>query len=249
MARTRSQLRRLDLRALRKRAGLIGVDEAGRGALAGPVIAGAVAVTREFYDSLWCGRHEPLVNDSKQLTARAREALYETMVAARSEGIFRVHSGSASVPEIEKVNILGATKQAMRRALQTVAKDDLPLPDAALVDGLFAREEPVSSWHILVDGLPLSRFPYAHQAVVQGDGRSLVIALASVFAKVTRDHLMDDLDALYPQYGFREHKGYGTAGHRAAIIQYGPCPAHRPTFLRKLLASQEVVTAAQEELF
>ena len=236
------------MRLLRRHAGLVGVDEAGRGALAGPVVAGAVAVTREFFDTAWCARHESRINDSKKLSAAAREQIFGELEAVRAKGHLAFAAGSATVLEIESANILGATKLAMRRALITVATERFALP-ALAADGLFAAAETTLPWRIAVDGRPLSGFPYAHDALVGGDGKSLVIALASIVAKVTRDRLLDDLDALYPQYGFRVHKGYGTEAHRAEITARGPCPVHRPTFLRKLLAADAPAETVQEELF
>lgn len=150
------------------------------------------------------------LNDSKKLSAARREKLYEEIRAhALDFAIAR-----AEVEEIEELNILGAAMLAMRRAVNGLRQ----LPDGALVDGPIARE------------FPLPAFP-----VVGGDGKCPSIAAASILAKVERDRDCMELDRLYPQYGFAAHKGYATKAHREAILRYGPCPAHRPSFLRKLL--------------
>lgn len=144
--------------------------------------------------------------------------------------------------EIEQHNILGATKLAMRRALEGI------YPAAAfrrneepdLFSSLADRESfvPLVSCRVLVDGLPLRSFPYPHTAVVKGDGRSLCIAMASIVAKVARDRMMADLDGRHPGYGFAQHKGYATDDHRDAVLRLGRSPVHREVFLRKLLAQR-----------
>lgn len=177
-----------------------GVDEAGRGPLAGPVCAAAVILPR--------GLEIPGLNDSKKLTDKKRRALYDVIVAEA------VAYGIALVDEktIDEINILQATFRAMEQA---VAK--LPvLPDLALIDG---NREPNLSVSV--------------QTIVGGDGKSASIAAASILAKVTRDRLMEELDAQYPQYGFAVHKGYGTKRHYEALREFGPSPIHRMSFLRK----------------
>lgn len=178
-----------------------GVDEAGRGPLAGPVCAAAVILPE--------GLVIPGLNDSKKLTAKKRDALYDIICdTAVAFGI-----AFATVDEIEALNIKGATYLAMERAIA----DMDPAPVLALVDG---NDKNTLS-------IPAVK-------VVKGDSLCASIAAASVLAKVTRDRYMDDLDALYPQYGFAKHKGYGTAAHYAALREYGPSPVHRPTYLRKI---------------
>lgn len=178
-----------------------GVDEAGRGPLAGPVCAAAVILPE--------GLVIPGLNDSKKLTAKKRDALYDIICdTAVAFGI-----AFATVDEIEALNIKGATYLAMERAIA----DMDPAPVLALVDG---NDKNTLS-------IPVVK-------VVKGDSLCASIAAASVLAKVTRDRYMDDLDALYPQYGFAKHKGYGTAAHYAALRKYGPSPVHRPTYLRKM---------------
>ncbi len=178
-----------------------GVDEAGRGPLAGPVCAAAVILPE--------GLVIPGLNDSKKLTAKKRDALYDIICdTAVAFGI-----AFATVDEIEALNIKGATYLAMERAIA----DMDPAPVLALVDG---NDKNTLS-------IPAVK-------VVKGDSLCASIAAASVLAKVMRDRYMDDLDALYPQYGFAKHKGYGTAAHYAALREYGPSPVHRPTYLRKM---------------
>jgi ribonuclease HII len=247
----RRQLRGFDLKQLREHRELIGVDEAGRGALAGPVVAAAVLVTREFLEGRWAEANARRINDSKQLSAAERDTLYLDFEALAAEGQIHAQFGVAGVPEIESENILGATKLAMRRALEGIyAPTDFaappPEPDLFSSPEEIAAFRPRARARILIDGLPLKHFPYPHQAVVQGDTRSLSIAMASIVAKVQRDRLMVELDAMYPGYGFAQHKGYGTEEHREAVLRLGRCPEHRDTFLRKLLAAR--VDPAQLDL-
>ena len=182
---------------------LCGVDEAGRGPLAGPVYAAAVILRP---DVVIDG-----VNDSKKLTEKRREALFdEICAAAQAYGI-----ASASVEEIESLNILQATFLAMRRAVEALGVR----PELVLVDG---NQTP-----------PGLNAPV--KTVVKGDALSASIAAASILAKVSRDRYMRELDARYPAYGFAGHKGYGTAAHCAALREVGPCPEHRMSFLGKIL--------------
>lgn len=243
MAGKRRQLRGFDLKHIDGFSDLIGVDEAGRGALAGPVVAGAVLVTREFLDSRWAASNASRINDSKQLTAAEREALWFDFEALMAEGKIHATYGVADVAEIEQFNILGATKLAMRRALECIHPPDAFAPPAKEPDLFSAPEEiaayiPRVSARILVDGLPLKHFPYPHTNVVSGDGRSLCIAMASVIAKVTRDRMLNELDTQFPGYGFAQHKGYGTEEHRESVLRLGRCPQHRDMFLRKLLSAR-----------
>ncbi|MBC7366279.1 MAG: ribonuclease HII [Undibacterium sp.] len=236
----RRQLRGFDLKHIEGVTSLIGVDEAGRGALAGPVVAGAVLLTRDFLESRWSDTNARRINDSKQLTPAERDSLWLDFEALAAEGKIHAHFGSADVTEIAQFNILGATKLAMRRALGGI------YPPGAferkIEPDLFAAPEEVSSFQptvsarVLVDGLPLRNFPYPHTGVVSGDARSLCIAMASIIAKVTRDRLMNDLDVQFPGYGLAAHKGYGTEEHREAILRLGRTPQHREMFLRKLFA-------------
>lgn len=180
-----------------------GVDEAGRGPLAGPVCAAAVILPQ--------GLVIEGLDDSKKLSEKKREALYDRVVAsAVSYGI-----AFASVEEIEQTDILSAALLAMNRA---IAQLD-PQPALALIDGNTTRSIAVNA-----------------QSVIGGDGKCASIAAASILAKVTRDRLMYAAAEEYPQYGFDKHKGYGTKAHYAAIDEFGPCPLHRMSFLRKYYA-------------
>jgi ribonuclease HII len=238
----RRQLRAFDLRQIEGVDGLIGVDEAGRGALAGPVVAAAVLVSREFLEGRWACVKAGRVNDSKLLTAPDREELWAEFEGLAAQGQIHAHFGVAGVDEIEQFNILGATKLAMRRALEGIyppeafaAKRD---PDLFSSLEERAQFQPAVSCRVLVDGLALRRFPYPHTGIVNGDARSLCIAMASIIAKVTRDRLMQELEKQAPGYGFAQHKGYGTEEHRAAVLRLGRSPHHRELFLRKLLVAR-----------
>jgi len=180
---------------------LCGVDEAGRGPLAGPVYAAAVMLPRNT-------RIEGL-NDSKKLTEKKRETLYDEICRqAIAYGVAR-----AEVEEIEALNILQATYLAMNRALAQL----MPQPELALIDGNRS------------DGILVP-----NRCVVKGDASCADIAAASILAKVSRDRCMREMAALYPQYGFETHKGYGTKQHYEALRAFGPSPIHRMSFLRKM---------------
>ena len=180
---------------------LCGVDEAGRGPLAGPVYAAAVMLPR--------GCEIPGLNDSKKLTEKRREELFDVICGkALAYGIAR-----AEVAEIEERNILGATMLAMNRAIAKLA----PPPALALIDGNRNAGIAVPS-----------------RCIVKGDARCADIAAASILAKVSRDRFMLEMAEQYPEYGFEQHKGYGTKLHYERLRQYGPSPIHRPSFLRKM---------------
>jgi ribonuclease HII len=216
---------------------LIGVDEAGRGALAGPVVAGACVLGKAFFQSAEALELSASVNDSKQLSAEAREAYFAQITTLRQSGLLDFVVASASVREISERNILGATRLAMRRAVEALAARSAgswALPDEATGGPLFSSDPEVK---LIVDGRPLKPFPYAHSGIVKGDGKSLSIAIASIAAKVSRDRELVRLAADYPAYGFDGHKGYGTPTHRRAILAHGASPAHRELFLRKILIS------------
>jgi ribonuclease HII len=247
----RRQLRAFDLKQIEGVASLIGVDEAGRGALAGPVVAGAMLVTRNFLEGRWALTRAGRVNDSKLLSAAEREELWVEFEELLAQGQIHAHFGAASVEEIERLNILGATKLAMRRALEGIyppsAFERQVEPDLFSTAEVQASFRPTVSCRVLVDGLRLRNFPYPHTNVVKGDARSLCIAMASILAKVVRDRLMRDLDLECPGYGFGQHKGYGTDEHRAAVLRLGRCRHHRELFLRRLLS--ERVDPAQMDFF
>lgn len=192
---------------------VIGIDEAGRGPLAGGVFAAAVTVPLFFASkllgSVWSG-----INDSKKLSPKKRDALAE-IIKNTPECVWCVASASHS--EIDEINILRATHLAMRRAAEGVAaKLDIAPLDA--------------STSILVDGLPVPNLPFRSTNLVKGDAKSLFIAAASILAKTERDKDCLRLESLYPGYGFAVHKGYPTAAHLAALEKLGPCPEHRHSF-------------------
>ncbi|MBL4576682.1 MAG: ribonuclease HII [Opitutaceae bacterium] len=239
------QIRGYDLRQIEGHFGLIGIDEAGRGALAGPVMAGAVLINEDFLRSAWCRRNMSEINDSKQLSAEQRESVYERMQWLRSEHRILFAGGSASVEEIEDLNILGATKLAMRRAL--ISTLEMGQIEAHAPDPLFTTGEESSlcegqslgDWKVLIDGRPLKSFGFVHTGIVNGDAKSLVIAMASIVAKVERDLEMEIMEESHPGYGLGRHKGYATEIHREALLEKGPSPIHRSLFLRKLFRSDE----------
>ena len=178
---------------------ICGIDEAGRGPLAGPVVVAAVVMPR---NSMIEG-----VNDSKKVSEKKREELYEKITKeAITYGV-----GIIDQKEIDKINILNATKEGLTMAV----KELNPKPDIIIVDALTK-----------IDTLGI---PY--RSIIKGDAKCYAIAAASIIAKVTRDRIMRQWDEVYPQYGFIKHKGYGTSAHIAALKEYGPCPLHRKTFI------------------
>lgn len=180
---------------------LCGVDEAGRGPLAGPVCAAAVILPKEtVIEGL---------NDSKKLSEKKREQLYDVIC----ETAVSYAISFATVAEIEELNILHATQLAMIRAINELD----PVPDLALIDGNQAGD---------------IKFP--HETVIKGDASCVSIAAASILAKVTRDRFMVEMSEQYPNYHFEKHKGYGTKDHYNALREFGPCPIHRPSFLKKI---------------
>lgn len=213
---------------------VIGIDEAGRGCLAGPVVAGACVFSQRLFESPEALEKSALINDSKQLSVESRASQFTVLEALRAQGLIDVAVAFGSVAEIAEHNILGATRLAMQRAIEQLAQqaDGWSLPHMAAADPLF---QSASEIKIIVDGRPLKPFPYAHEGVVKGDAKSLSIAMASIAAKVTRDREMLRLAETYPEYGFAQHKGYGTAAHRAALMKHGASPIHRELFLRKVL--------------
>lgn len=183
---------------------ICGADEAGAGPLAGPVYAAAVILPRELVISG--------LNDSKKLTAKRRDALYDEIIEkAVSYAIV-----SVSAAEIDEIDILNARIKAMDEAVKKLD----PVPDMALIDG---NRDHGSRYAISC----------SHELLIKGDGRSANIAAASILAKVSRDRFMESQALTYPEYGFEKHKGYGTKVHYAALDQYGPTPLHRVTFLKK----------------
>ena len=179
-------------------AGLVaGVDEAGRGPLAGPVVCACCVMGDTYIEG---------INDSKKLSEKKREALYEKIVAsALAYGV-----GIVDEKTIDEINILNATKKGMQIAANSLKVT----PDIVLIDAVKGRE-----------------LPYRQQAIIKGDATSYAIAAASIIAKVTRDRLMRAAGENFPEYGFAKNKGYGTAEHIAALKKFGPCELHRRTFI------------------
>ena len=196
---------------------IIGVDEAGRGPLAGPVVA---AAARYRSDSLIfppeADRYVRLIRDSKTLSERQREDAYRWIVEHFETGV-----GIVDAETIDRVNILQATFLALQQAVEAVLKKCVQ--ESKSMGNI--------SVHVLVDGnRALPHVTYSQETIVRGDAQVVSIAAASIVAKVTRDRLMRDFENTYPKYGFAQHKGYGTAKHLEALRQYGPCPIHRRSF-------------------
>ena len=182
---------------------ICGIDEAGRGPLAGPVVVASVILPRE---SMIEG-----VNDSKKISEKKRERVYEEIIKeAISYGV-----GIIDESKIDEINILQATKEGLTESI----KELKIVPDIILVDAL--------------RGINTCNIPY--KSIIKGDASSYSIAAASIIAKVTRDRLMLKYDEMYPEYGFAKHKGYGTANHISAIKQYGLCPIHRRSFVKNFI--------------
>lgn len=181
---------------------ICGIDEAGRGPLAGPVVAAAAVLPKDcqiFY-----------LNDSKKLSEKKRDLLFdEIKEKAVAYGI-----GIVSPQVIDEINILQATYEAMRQAISQLNV----IPEILLNDA------------VTIPGVDIMQVP-----IVKGDAKSVSIAAASILAKVTRDRMMMEYDQIYPEYGFAKHKGYGTAAHIATLKEYGPCPIHRRTFIKKFV--------------
>ncbi len=192
---------------------VIGVDEAGRGPLAGPVVACAVVLKKKKFRCKIC--------DSKKINSRQREKAFEEIMQNAYVGI-----GIVNESIIDKINILRATHSAMSIAVASVVSK---LPKSKTQARNFHKKV-----RILIDGNSFkSDLPYAFETIVRGDNLSLSIACASIIAKVTRDRILDNYDKEFPQYGFKRHKGYPTLAHRKALVKHGPSPIHRMTFQYK----------------
>ena len=186
---------------------IAGIDEAGRGPLAGPVVVASVIMPK---DSMIEG-----VNDSKKVSEKKREKLYDLILEeAISYGIGIIYQD-----EIDEINILQATKEGLTLAIQDILSQVDEKPSLVIVDAL--RE-------INTMGIP-------YESIIKGDATCYSISCASILAKVTRDRIMDEWDKVYPEYGFAKHKGYGTKMHIEAIQKYGPCPIHRKTFIKHFI--------------
>ena len=201
---------------------VMGIDEAGRGPLAGPVFAAAVSVPLDRAASLLANEWKA-VNDSKKLSPARRDAIAAT-IKATPGCTFAISSASAL--EIDQHNILRATHLAMRRAALSLAESLCPNPQAPSTK----HQAPSTNYRILVDGLPVPSLPFPSQNLVKGDAKSLFIAAASILAKTARDAYCMEMETRFPGYGFAAHKGYPTAAHLAALERLGPCPEHRQSF-------------------
>lgn len=270
------------------RYGVLGIDEAGRGSLAGPVVAAAAYLVPQAYQDVRVREACHPIDDSKKLNRTQRDALFELLASWRAAGLLRIAAGEASVAEIEAHNIIGATALAMRRAVAALelpfelpagecvkvggkraasrrsnaATAALTQPELFATDGAHAATDGTHAAtggvraatgetaaaasvagqagalpppHVWVDGLPMpERLPWAHAGVIGGDGASLAIAMASIWAKVSRDRLLSQLALEFPHYGWEANAGYGTAAHKKALHAQGACQHHRAKFLRKL---------------
>lgn len=185
---------------------IAGIDEAGRGPLCGPVFAGCAVVHKKYYPKN--------VNDSKKLTEKNREEIFEEILQLEKQDKIFFGIGTASVEEIEKLNIRNATKLAMKRSYENLLSKYLINVDFAIVDGNFTPEISIPS-----------------QFIIKGDQKSISIATASIIAKVSRDKLLLDMDKEFPEYNWKKNKGYGTKEHIEAIKKYGICKYHRKSFI------------------
>lgn len=201
---------------------IVGIDEAGRGPLAGPVVAGACHIPLPLYNrrrsyGAWSPHKRAIsddiiIGDSKALTAHHREKAYTWITENCAWGF-----GIVSAETIDRIGILEATNEAMRVALAMVA-------------------EKITPTYLLVDGRDAFWFDYPHTSIIKGDDKEACIAAGSIIAKVTRDRLMMEASQKFPQYGFEGHKGYGSSDHIAAIKMHGPCALHRRSYLRNILS-------------
>lgn len=214
-----SILQEYDAKLMLEAGSLIGLDEVGRGALAGPVFTAACLVRKDFFLNKKNISSTAGFRDSKKMSANLREQAFENLIHLKTIGSVDFEISSASVQEIETFNISGATRLSFDRSLKA----------------LHGRNPSSRESLILIDGKPLKNFPYVHQAIVGGDDQSLSIACASILAKVARDRFMDVLGGRFPRYNWQKNKGYGTKFHREQIQQGGPSTEHRPLFLRKIL--------------
>ena len=214
-------------RAFGENAVVMGIDEAGRGPLAGPVFAAAVSVPLDRASELLASDWNA-VNDSKKLSP-ARRDLLAAVIKSTPGCTFAI--AAASALEIDQSNILRATHLAMRRAALSLAEQlGGPQPPPRQSSNVSRIPLPSSPFRILVDGLPVPSLPFPSKNLVKGDARSLFIAAASILAKTARDAYCLEMEARYPGYGFAVHKGYPTPAHLAALERLGPCPEHRQSF-------------------
>jgi ribonuclease HII len=200
-----------DREAIGDHAYLLGIDEAGRGPLAGPVVVCGVKMSQKFLHHL---ADFPLLEadkDSKKLSPKKREILFQHLLELRQKYMLQWALALRNPKIIDAINILEATTEAMGDVICKLYMQNIK---------------------ILIDGNPVRHLPFEHRGVIRGDGKSFCLGMASIIAKITRDRIMDAFGKKYPQYGFEKHKGYGTAAHISAIKKYGPSPIHRKTFCK-----------------
>ena len=245
-----SELAAFDAEYASGRTWLVGIDEAGRGCLAGPVCAAAVAVRARAYSNPAFLAALSALDDSKKLSEKKRAELFAALSEIKKSGEIDFEAAFASVGEIEELNILGATQLAMGKAARALeARHNMNLRKNFAPATLFGESAiDTSTGFVLIDGKPMKKFPYSHAAIVKGDASSLAVAAASIVAKFTRDAKMSELAREYPRYGFDVHRGYGTAAHLQNLMLFGPCKEHRPSFLKQLRGESGGI-AKQPELF
>jgi len=238
-----------DKEYLRGRSFILGADEAGRGAVAGPVAAGAVLICDKFYASEENIESLAKLNDSKMLSDETRKELFNVLVSFKEKNLLDFECAFASEGEVESLNILGATKLAFKRSIDILnERNNLNLRNT-FANPLFEKSTIDSSLsEVLIDGKPLKNFYYRHHAIIKGDSNSFAIAAASIIAKVSRDNFMDELAKQYPHYAFEQHKGYGTQLHVQRLKILGMCKIHRKSFVDSLLENEKP-NAQQDFLF
>lgn len=230
--------------------GVVGVDEAGRGCLAGPVVAGAVILPCAFFGDAKNRKLTAEMNDSKQFDEKKRESLYSRVLELAENKVLFGATGEASVEEIEEHNIVGATCLAMQRAMDAASCKYAGLWKPVLTSSMELFEnnrDQGKDWIVLVDGRPMKKLPYKHAGLVKGDTKSLAIAMASMLAKVSRDRFMRELHNQFPEFGFNSNKGYGAPVHLRGLRECGPSEHHRPRFLRNLLSDTKNTARNQEQ--
>ena len=223
--------------------GVVGVDEAGRGCLAGPVVAGCTILPSSFFSDSKNRKAVEKINDSKQFSEAERNILFQKILSWIEEAKLFGATGSATVEEIEEHNIVGATCLAMQRAMEaaSVKSKGLWFPSQTQEADLFTQDVSEDlQWRVLVDGRPMKRLPIRHLGLIKGDTISLAVAMASLLAKVTRDQRMHQLDRQFPHYGFASNKGYGAPVHLKALEEHGPTEHHRSRFLRNILKEPKI---------
>lgn len=195
---------------------IVGIDEAGRGPLAGPVSLGAVKIKKDVYSKEYLFTVFPGLNDSKKISSKKREVLFKKIKKAKEDELIDFSLSLSSNVNIDKVGIVSSLKMCIERSLGTL---NINHKDKILLDGSLKVGDDFKN----------------QNTIIRGDEKEPLIMLASIIAKVSRDNLMIGMDKKYPKYGFDKHKGYGTKAHQEAILKYGVCEIHRKTFLKNIL--------------